>query len=1157
MPSTLDQLAYEAGRMLKIIGAVASANGGPAATLRSVGWDLPPGVEDLGLAAIDVSALVQKVEALDQSLSSGASDAILAAQFAAVLLELQNAIANVRGAVSGLSAAGDYLDKTQIKSEILERFSSLMIASRVGSFSPLAFVLLQLFGVITLRHFDADPTIYQVDHVRVTFDWSALTKLFTDPLGLLVSRYGWGTAAFDAKGFIVNLNALIEVLGEPTRVRQLPRRVEEQLSGVSMPEADTAPATQLIGTFLTGDRSGGVEAGISLFPLRPTSPNGVDGGLAVAPFVYGGADVSFPLTSELTLAFQSTVALDSGIALEFRPGKGMSIKAGLLTDSIEEHLTGTALVSLTWAAAGGGKYTLVSLPGGGIIEVGSISFAGGVDVLGGTLSPSFGLKLTGGHAALSSSGSDSFVSSLVPSGGVNAQFDLGVRWSEAQGFSFEGSASAAIDIPINASIGGLRIDSIHLELAPSDAGLAVEASVTCDATIGPVGVSLERFGALITIVSQDGNLGPINVSLDFKPPSGAGLVVDAAGVTGGGFLAHDDVKHEYSGVLQLQFTDLALQAFGLITTEVAGVAGYSLLALIDADFPPVQLGWGFTLNGVGGLLALNRSASTDALHAALKANTLSAILFPKNAIANAPQVLATLDALFPTAAGRFLFGPMALIGWGTPTVLTAAIAIIIELPEPIRIVLIARLSATLPSQSEALVKINMDALGILDLSQDSLSLDAQLFDSKLLAFTLSGGMSLRADWGSGSQREFLLAIGGFHPQFTPPAGFPALQRITIDMPSGPVSKLRLAAYLALTSNTVQFGATLDVFLGVAGFGLSGHLGFDALLQLDPFHFDADISGQVALTAGGDNLMSVGLDATLSGPAPWQIAGDFKVHIVFFDVHKSFSYSWGADAPTQTIAPVAVLPLLTAALADARNWGAALPAGVSALVSLKDTGAQVVHPLALVEVHESIVPLGLAIETFGSAPVTGANQFAIGDYQVNGSTIGHESIQDDFAPAQFFNLTDAEKLARPSFEPHDAGVRLTGAGSTVCGAPVPKTISYETFYVDQPGGPLRTDTVTPLKTFSLDDLKFVLAFGASGRAPVRSAGNQKYSAPGNPVKIAPQSFVIADRTTLAPAGISAAGSTYSDAQADLKAALSSAPARNAALQIVASHELGAA
>src|SRR5262249_52765856 len=159
-------------------------------------------------------------------------------------------------------------------------------------------------------------------------------------------------------------------------------------------------------------------------------------------------------------------------------------------------------------------------------------------------------------------------------------------------------------------------------------------------------------------------------------------------------------------------------------------------------------------------------------------------------------------------------------------------------------------------------------------------------------------------------------------------------------------------------------------------------------------------------------------------------------------------------PAPQIAPVAVLPLLTAALADSRNWGAPLLAGTQSFVSLKKNGAQPVHPLARLEVHESVVPLGLAIDRFASAPVEGADRFTIGAYQVKGSSVDHEPLQDDFAPAQFFNLSDDDKLARPSFEQHDAGVRLTGGGLTACGAPIPKTIAYETFYVDQAGGPLR-------------------------------------------------------------------------------------------------------
>jgi uncharacterized protein DUF6603 len=51
--------------------------------------------------------------------------------------------------------------------------------------------------------------------------------------------------------------------------------------------------------------------------------------------------------------------------------------------------------------------------------------------------------------------------------------------------------------------------------------------------------------------------------------------------------------------------------------------------------------------------------------------------------------------------------------------------------------------------------------------------------------------------------------------------------------------LRFEASLALTSNTVQFGARLDFSHSDAVFTLAGFLGFNALFQFAPFQFIAD------------------------------------------------------------------------------------------------------------------------------------------------------------------------------------------------------------------------------------------------------------------------------------------------------------------------------
>ena len=296
-----------------------------------------------------------------------------------------------------------------------------------------------------------------------------------------------------------------------------------------------------------------------------------------------------------------------------------------------------------------------------------------------------------------------------------------------------------------------------------------------------------------------------------------------------------------------------------------------------------------------------------------------------------------------------------------------------------------------------------------------------------------------------------------------------------------------------------------------------------------------------------------------GVSPWHVAGGFKVHIVFFDVHKSFSHTWGDDLEDELISAIDVGALLAEELADPRNWSAQLLDGTPALVSVRkiDSSATVLaHPLGRLEVHERIVPLGLDITRFGAAPLAGANHFAITDLRVGGNSIGADKIQDDFAPADFFELSDDDKLAQPSFESHDAGLR-SSQGLVKTGTSLNKTITYETFFIDQAGGPIRTDEGTPPQKWLLIDLQIVLGSGAAGKAEISRSGDRRYTAPGNPVTVAEPAFAIVNADTLTPAGIGAAsGNVYSDVRSLLKQELTRNPGQRGQLQIIATHEIAA-
>ena len=92
-----------------------------------------------------------------------------------------------------------------------------------------------------------------------------------------------------------------------------------------------------------------------------------------------------------------------------------------------------------------------------------------------------------------------------------------------------------------------------------------------------------------------------------------------------------------------------------------GSKGFALLINIGVIFdPPIQLAMGFTLSGVGGLIAINHSMNVDALRTGVRNRTLDSILFPdpSTVVANASQIISNLRTVFPPAEGQYIVGPM-------------------------------------------------------------------------------------------------------------------------------------------------------------------------------------------------------------------------------------------------------------------------------------------------------------------------------------------------------------------------------------------------------------------------------------------------------------------------------------------------------------------
>jgi hypothetical protein len=466
------------------------------------------------------------------------------------------------------------------------------------------------------------------------------------------------------------------------------------------------------------------------------------------------------------------------------------------------------------------------------------------------------------------------------------------------------------------------------------------------------------------------------------------------------------------------------------------------------------LGYGFTLNGVGGLMGLNREVLLDPLRDGVRTGAVNGIMFPTDVIANAPAIISDMQAIFPVKEGYFLVGPMAKIGWGTPTLISLSLGVIIQIPDP-KIAILGVLKIVLPTEEAAVIKLQVNFLGTIDTSNQLITFDASLFDSNILkTLTLTGDMAVRLRWGD--KPDFILSAGGFHPEYEPTMSMPKLQRIGIKILDLENAKVQVMTYFALTSNTVQFGARADCYFGLDGFCVYGYAGFDAMMQFSPFCFDAlAYSGFTLDTALGD--ASIRIKARLKGPTPWYVKAIGSIEVFGFEFEAEFEKEWG-KSQKEELPEIALKPLLLDEFSKKEVWSAALPQGTSQLISISnpettDLSSEpfIIYPNSDLIISQKLVPFKLKLEKLGNQKISDIHEVQIDSLNISGAESVLTDISDTFAIGQYLELSDQEKITKPSFESMKCGVKATwnsGSNSFKAGSTVRKSLEYEQIWIDK-------------------------------------------------------------------------------------------------------------
>ena len=907
------------------------------------------------------------------------------------------------------------------RDEFLESFKSIFLdlffSDYLSAEFPEIYNLAQLLGVIVFSIEPGSDTRSPFRKLKLNLD--RIPAIIEDPIKLPSFIYGWNTDNFRFGLLIQHLDQLFSTLGITTYIELDDGRAIQSLA----PGLDYGSPYKLVVPLNLGyvnDQP--IELPFELIKWPPQNGNPA------------GAAVVLTLPLDLVKAFQFSDDLE----LELTSENDTNLSVGFVVESdfslkVLSPFGGSPLPFTDKLGISFAYKPTDSLPLLGTVEGSRLDLKGGTlafDILPADEAVELRLRLALNDLAwrINVEEGDSFIAKITNGNPIQGSVSLDLQWSSLHGLNFAATGLLESIIPSHIDLGIVTLESFNLRVKPAGNKLPVTVQTSLATSLGPLDVVVRNIGleAVFTFPPDySGNLGPVDLDLGFKSPSGAGLSLDAGGFKGGGFLDFDREAAFYFGMLELEFQDqFTLKAFALLNTRLPnGQSGFSLLIIISAEFTPIQLGLGFKLNGVGGLLGLNRTINIEPLRAGLRANTLSSILFPTDIVANADRIISDLKQIFPPLEGRFIFGPMAKIAWGTPTLVTIDLGLVIEIPDPVRLAILGVLRAVLPDGKAAILQVQVNFLGEINFERRQLKFDASLFDSKLLGFSLSGDMAIRLDWGADA--NFLLTVGGFHPSYEPPPmDLPAIRRLTLALLNGDNPRLRLEMYFAVTSNTAQFGAKLELHASASKFNVYGFLTFDVLFQFNPFHFIAELTAMLALRIGSSSFASVKLTLTLEGPTPWRAKGTASFKICwFFTLKVRFNKTFGEERNT-TLPDLAVLPLLAEALRADDNWEGELPAQRHRLESIREARELVnqllLHPVGTLKISQKVVPLNVRIDRIGSQRPSDGREFRIVDPQPSGTTA---KPQEAFAPAQFFDLTDEQKLTSASFKDLTAACAL--------------------------------------------------------------------------------------------------------------------------------------
>ncbi|MGW1071930.1 DUF6603 domain-containing protein [Streptomyces sp. NPDC002537] len=267
-------------------------------------------------------------------------------------------------------------------------------------------------------------------------------------------------------------------------------------------------------------------------------------------------------------------------------------------------------------------------------------------------------------------------------------------------------------------------------------------------------------------------------------------------------------------------------------------------------------------------------------------------------------LMGTDDAWVRPRAGQLWFA--AGLAFNIFEFLDGQALLVLEVGDDFAVAVLGTATAQFPKEGTPYARVRLGLSAKYRASEQILKLTAQLAPGSFLldeACVLTGGFALYTWFDDAHAGDFVLTLGGYHPEFDVPAHYPRVPRLGFNWPVTSELTISGGSYFALTPGAIMAGGALDVNFrsGDLHAWLTAHA--NMLIEWAPFHFEADVDISIGVSFVLDLWLvretirvEVGASLRLWGPPT---AGEVTVHLWFVSFTIGFGDRDARDVPAAT------------------------------------------------------------------------------------------------------------------------------------------------------------------------------------------------------------------------------------------------------------------